>query len=259
MGYMKKIFSFLLLSILAAYGASAQVTFSPGVFTAEDEVTLTVDVSGTGMAGATEAYIWIFSNVSGGGRDGFTNTSWTNSPATAKMTAAGTNKWSFKFTGTTMFGQTPGELKDFGFLVKAKDGSKQTPDYKPFAFDPLVFTASLLRVFPSKVDVDDVVTVNYDQTLGGTVNEQRMSPATATITMLDDAGNNVGAALTIPVRKTENAVWSATFIPSRSFTPAAGRKLARFRYKFNGTVRDASGAPTSVSSSEAELTFTPLK
>ncbi len=257
---MKKIFSFLLFSILTAYSASAQVTFSPAVFTAEDEVTLTVDVSGTKMEGASEAYIWIFSNVGvGGGRDGFTNTAWTASPDTAKMTAAGPNKWSYTFTGTTMFGQTPGELKNFGFLAKSKDGSKQTDNFEPFAFDPLVFIPALLRVFPSKVDVDDVVTVNYEQSLGTTVAEQRMSPATATITMLDDAGNTVGAALTIPVRKTEASAWSATFIPSRSFTPAAGRKLARFRYKFNGTTRDASGASTTVSSSEAELTFTPLK
>jgi hypothetical protein len=257
---MKKIISFLLILTLVAFAPTfAQVTFSPAVFTAEDEVTLTVDVTGTPMAGQTEAYIWIFSNVSGGGKDGFTNTSWTNSPATAKMTAAGTNKWSFKFTGTTMFGQTPGELKDFGFLVKTKDGSRQTPDYKPFAFDPLVFTASKLRVFPSKVGVDDVVTVNFDKALGTTIEEQRMEPTSATIIMLDNTGVAVGSPLTLTLRKLTTNIWAASFIGSSSFTPVTGRRLAKFRFRFNGTVRDVNGALTTVSTSEAEVEYVILK
>jgi hypothetical protein len=257
---MKKIFRLLSILTLVAFAPTyAQVTFSPAVFTAEDEVTLTVDVTGTPMAGQSEAYLWIFSNVSGGGKDGFTNTSWTNSPANAKMTAAGTNKWSYKFTGTTMFGQTPGELKDFGFLVKSKDGSRQTPDYKPFAFDPLVFTPSKLRVFPSKVGVDDVVTVNFDKSLGTTVEEQRMEPTSATITMLDNTGAVVGTPLTRTLRKLDTNIWAASFIGSASFTPAAGRTLAKFRYRFNGTVRDVNGAPANVSTSEAEVEYVTLK
>ena len=258
---MKKILAIIIcLATIGLNVAKAQnPTFSPPVFTAEDEVTLTVDVTGTPMAGQTEAYIWIFSNVSGGGRDGFTNTAWSNSLATAKMTAAGTNKWSYKFTGTTMFSQTPAELKDFGFLVKSKDGSKQSPDYKPFAFDPLVFTAVKLRVFPAKVDKDDVITVNLDKSLGSTVDEQRMEPTTVTITMLDETNTQVGSPLTVATRKTETNVWSATFIPSNSFTPATGRKLNKFKYKFNGTVRDVTGATVTVSSTEAEYTFVTLK
>ncbi|TDH25134.1 hypothetical protein EXU57_13560 [Segetibacter sp. 3557_3] len=256
---MKQICSLVLCLVAFAFAGHAQVTFSPPVFTAEDEVTLTVDVTGTPMAGQPEAYIWMFSNVSGGGKDGFTNTSWTNSPATAKMTPAGTNKWSFKFTGTTMFSQTPAELKDFGFLVKAKDGSKQSPDYKPFAFDPLIFAPAKLRVFPAKVDRDDVVTVNFDQALATTVEEQRMAPVSATIALLDNTGAEVGTPLTIATRKIENTVWAASFIPSAQFTPGAGRRLARFKFKFNGTVRDTNGANTTVSSSEAQVEFVTLK
>lgn len=257
---MKKILS-LILFIAAGIMAKAQnPTFVPGTFTAEDQVTLTIDVTGTGMAGATEAFIWIFSNPDvGGGANGVTNGSWTNSSNAAKMTAAGTNKWSFTFTGTTMFGQSPAQLKSFGFLVKKKDGSAQTPDYKPFAFDPLVFTPTMLRVFPSKVGADDVVTLNFDRTYGVTVNEQRMTPSTVTITMLDDLSMTVGAPLTIPVTKKAATIWSGSYIPSMSFTPGAGRKLNKFRYKFNGTILDPSGATMNVTSSETEFTFTTMQ
>jgi hypothetical protein len=261
---MKKIF-FSILSFLA-FGlmAQAQVTFSPGTFTAEDQVTLTVDVTGSrggAMENQPEAYIWIFANVSGRGnpKDGSVNTAWGNSPVEAKMTKLGPNRYSYTFTPTTMFGLAPGELFDFGFLVKAKDGSRQTDDFKPFAFDPLIFTPNKLRIFPSKVGKEDVVTMNFETTLGTTVDEQRMTPVSATVTMYDDAGNQVGSPLTIPARKTADKIWSATFIPDNSFTPAAGRTLKRFTYKFNGTVFGPTGAPQTVSSSEATVEFFEMK
>jgi len=77
--------------------------------------------------------------------------------------------------------------------------------------------------------------------------------------MIDDAGNNVGSPLTIAVRKTGETIWSATYIPSLSFTPGAGRKLFKFKYKFNGTLLDTGGATISVTSSESEVTFTTMQ
>lgn len=267
---MNKLIFLLAFSCFAIDTLQAQnPTFSPAIFTAEDQVTLTVDVSGTPMAGEADAYIWIFSNTSIDrsnaalsaqypAADGTTNTNWGDSPATAKMTAAGTNKWSFTFIGTQIFGQSPAQLKDFGFLVKTKTGSKQTQDYKPNFFDPLVFTATMLRVFPAKVSKSDIVTVNFDRSLGGTVNEQRMSPASATITAYDETGAQVGTALTIPVRVFASNIWAATFIPTDHFTPDAGHELTKFRYKFNGTVLDISGGTVNVSSAEQEVTFTKM-
>lgn len=257
---MKKLLYFLLFTLLG-FGATAQnPSFSPSAFTAEDEVTISIDVTGTGMAGVADAYIWIFSNPDiGGGADGITNGTWTNSSEAAKMTPAGTNKFTFKFTGTTMFGQTPAQLKSFGFLLKKKDGSAQTPDYKPYFFDPLIFVPALARVFPAKVDADDVVTVNFDNRYAVTVNDQRMAPATFTITMYDDLNNTVGSPVTLPLRKTDATIWGGTFIPASSFTPAAGRKLFKFRYKFNGTVLDINGLPSPVSTAETEVVFTPMK
>lgn len=257
---MKHIFYLLITSLLALSVQAQNPSFSPSSFTAEDEVTLTVDVTGTGMAGATDAYLWIFSNPDiGGGADGVTNGSWTNSSTAAKMTPAGPNKFTFKFIGTTMFGQTPAQLKSFGFLLKKKDGSAQTPDYKPYFFDPLIFVPSLARVFPSKVDVDDVITVNFDQRFAVNTNDKRMTPKTVTITMFDDLNNQVGTPLVVNLRSTEPTIWSGSFIPERSFTAAAGRKLQKFYYKFNGTVLDINGLPSNVSTDAAEVAFTRMK
>ena len=257
---MKKILSILSITLIS-FGLKAQnPTFVPASFTAEDQVTLTVDVSGTGMAGATDAYIWIFSNVSGGGNDGLVNGSWTNSSDAAKMTPAGTNKWSFTFTGTILFGRPASQLKDFGFLVKKKDGSAQTPDYKPFAFDPLTFLPTMLRIFPAKVGAEDVVSANFDQSLGVTVAEQRMTPTSVTFTVFDNNDLQVGSPLTVPVSHIVSpAIWTGSFVPSLSFTPPAGKTLKKFRYKFNGTVLDVNGVPSTVSSSEAEVVFTNMK
>lgn len=257
---MKKLFYLLTLAAISLVGRAQNPTFSPGSFTAEDQVTLTIDVTGTPMAGATDAYIWIFSNPGlTGGVDGLVNGSWTNSSDAAKMTAAGTNKWSFTFIGTTLFGRSPAELTSFGFLLKKKDGSAQTPDYKPFFFDPLVFTPSMLRIFPAKVGPDDVTTLNFDQAYAGTVDEKRMAPKTVTITMFDNTSTQVGTPLTIPVINTGSTIWSGSFIPSVSFTAPGGRTLLKFRYKFNGTVLDNMGVPSTVSSAETEVSFTAMQ
>jgi hypothetical protein len=252
---MKKLLSLILLITLGFSVKAQNPTFSPPSFTAEDQITLTFDVTGTPMAGATEAFLWLWGNAG----DSPLNTSWTNSPETARMTAAGTNKWSFTFTATVLWGLPPASLTRFNFLVKKKDGSAQSPDQGPFFFDPLIFIPTMLRVFPAKVGADDVVTVNFDKTYGVTANEQRMTPTSSTITMYDETGAQVGSPLTLPVRSIAPTIWASTYIPSISFTPGAGHKLARFRYRFNGTVLDPSGSPITVSSSDTEVVFTTMQ
>ena len=264
---MRKLFLIFICTAFALVKGTAQVTFSPASFTAIDSVTVTVDVSGTPMAGETEAYLWIFSNASSSGnaalpnRDGIVNGAWGNSSEAAKLTSVGTNKWQFGLTGTEMFGLTPAQLKDFGFLIKTKTGSKQTPDYKPYAFEPLIFVPSLFRVFPSKVGVDDVITVNMDQSLGNDLITQRMTPTSVSVTFYNDASPSVavGTLPNVPVRN-NNGIWMATFIPTQAAIELpAGTKLRAFKYKFNGTMLDAEGKPTTVLAPEAEVSFSDLK
>jgi hypothetical protein len=251
---MKKILFTCLIMGLAFITKAQNPTFSPAIFTAEDEVTFTVDVSGTPMAGEADAYLWMW----GSAGDSPLNTAWSNSPDAAKLTNVGGNKWSFKFTATLLWGRPPSDLTTFSFLVKTKTGSKQTSNFEGFTFDPLVFTPTVLRVFPTKASAKDIITVNFDRTLGSTVNEQRMTPQTATITAFDETSTQIGTALTIPVRLLQTNIWAVTFDPKSRFTPAAGHTLKKFTYKFNGTVLGPTGAPVNVSSSETTYDFSNL-
>jgi len=262
---MKKILLFILTAVSFSLLGNAQVTFTPASFTAEDEITLIVDVTGSKtdgqseppMDGETEAYIWIWPNSEEAPKDVVGE--WTNAAAPSKMTHVGGNKWSFTFVPTALFKKTAGELKTFGFLVKTKNGSKKTADFKPFAFDPLVFTPAMLRIFPAKVGREDVVNINFDKALAEAASEQRMIPTSAQVTMYDDAGDQVGMPLALTIRRTGTNTWTASFIPTRSFTAPAGRKLQKFTYRFLGTVLNTTGGTTNVHTSDATIEFTEMK
>lgn len=255
---MKKV----LLLIICSFGAmwasgQGKVTFSPATFTSEDEVTITLDVTGTPLAGTNDVYIWAFSNDGvGGGKDATTNGQWGSSSEDAKMTKTATNIFTFKFTGTTLFGQSPAELINFGFLGKAKDGSKQTPDYKPFKFDPLVFTASQFRLFPAKLDYTDMATVYFHQNLATDINLQRMTNIKVTLSFYNEAGNVVGSKQGVATVKESTILFSSSFIPGRVVTIPAGTKLSKFTYQFTGTVKDANGLDVPANGPVTEVVYT---
>lgn len=264
----KTLFAILMLCSLSVQRTNAQVTSSPLIYTAIDEVTITVDVTGTPMAGEANAFIWIFSNPDATDaeaattrpkKDGVVNGAWGNSSDAAKMTAAGTNKWSFTFKGNELFGLPPSQLVSYGFLVKAKDGSKQTPDYKPFKFDPLVFVPTKMRVFPNKVGATDVIGVNFDQSLTNVTDEQRMMPVSVTV-ILEGPGNVVLGTKVIALKKESTTIWAAYFIPTYTFgVTEAQASGGRFRYKFNGTIPGANGAVLNVSTEEVTVPLIMLK
>ncbi|MET0636583.1 MAG: hypothetical protein ABWZ25_11190 [Chitinophagaceae bacterium] len=259
---MKQLLTIILLLGLVITSQAQNPTFSPSSFTAEDEVTLTVDVSNTPMAGVADAYIWIFCNPDqpeGLRGDGIVNGTWTSSSSAARLTPAGPNKWTFTFIATTMFNKTPADLKTFGFLVKKADGSAQTPDYKAFSFDPLVFVPSMLRVFPAIVGANDIVSVNFDRAHAVSTNEQRMTPTAALITAWDETGTQVGTELEIPVRKLQDQIWIATFLPLGRFTAPVDHRLSKLRYRFKGTILGPDGTPQNITSSEAEITLSNLQ
>lgn len=264
---MKRMMTALFVFALAGLvRVQAQVSFSPAVFTAIDDVTITIDVTGTPMAGEANAYIWIFSNPDAADgdaakpkKDGVVNGAWGNSSEAAKLVSAGTNKWQFTFKGTDLFGLTPAQLNSLGFLLKAKDGSKQTPDYKPYKFDPLVFTPVKMRVFPAKVGTTDVVGVNFDQSLATVADEQRMTPVSAVVTLVNASGIALETK-TFPLKKESATIWSAYFIPTYNFSVTAAQLAGgKFRYKFSGTIKGAGGADITVNTGEEEVVFFDLK
>lgn len=258
---MKKLL-LLFICCLGAMWASGQgkATFSPAAFTAEDEVTITLDVTGTPMEGANDVYIWIFSNdnvVGYVGKGGNVNGEWANSSEQAKMIKTTANIFTFKFTGTTLFGQSPAELANFGFLGKSKDGSKQTPDYKPYKFDPLVFTPAQFRVFPAKMDFTDMTTVYFHQDLAAEVNLKRMSNVKVDLTFYGEDGKAVvGSKQGIVTVKESNILFSYSFIPERVITIPAGTKLSKFTYQFSGIVKDANGLDVSTAGPVNEVVYT---
>jgi hypothetical protein len=253
---MKKLILSIIFTFSVAF-AFAQVTFNPTTFTAEDEVTITLDVTGTPMAGQDDVYMWIFSNDGvGGGKDGLTNGQWGSSSDAAKMTKIATNKFTFKFTGTTLFGQSPAELINFGFLGKSKDGSKQTPDYKPYKFDPLVFIPSQFRIFPSKLDATDMSTVYFHQDLATDQNLQRMFDVKVNLTFYNDAGNVIGTKTALVATKESTVLYSYSFIPERLITIPAGAKLNKFTYQFTGSIKDANGGNVPTTGPVNEVVYT---
>ncbi|HEY0732926.1 MAG TPA: hypothetical protein VGD33_10945 [Chitinophagaceae bacterium] len=259
---MNKLFRILIFTALALFSRSAfaQVTLIPSTFTAEDQITIRVDLTGTVAQGLAQPYIWIWSELqNGSGQDGIVNTDWGNSPETARWTNVSGNVWEFTFTPTTMFNRAPGELKRFGFLIKAKNGSVQTPDYKWYNFDPLVFIESEFRIFPAKVSATDVVTVYIRTSLSNSIPVQRMSPQTLSVQVFDATNNQVGTTQTLPVRSEGNNLYSVTFVPSRLPSVPVGSTIKSMKYKFIGNGYDAQGATITVESSENEYVFFDLR
>ncbi|WP_315819635.1 hypothetical protein [Paraflavitalea speifideaquila] len=215
---MKKVIIACLCFVLLSHLASAQdpfkgFTVNPLVFTAEDEITITVDVTGTNVAGATDVYIWTWANEEPGvaAVNSIVNTAWTNSPDAARFTpvAGSPNKFTFKLKGTLIFNLTPGQLKHFQFLVKTKDGGKQSNNTNTIKFDPLVFTPSMMRIFPARVGQNDVISLYFHQDLATSINEQRMTPVSATVEVFDNTGASAGQPLTLSLNNTSGQMWRA--------------------------------------------------
>ncbi|MBL7726249.1 MAG: hypothetical protein JNM68_01115 [Dinghuibacter sp.] len=259
-----KIFKYLFLLLPALYmNAQAQVvTIIPASFSAEDEVTVRVDLTGTPVAASPQPYIWIWCETNnGGGNDGVTNGTWGNSSDGAKFTRVGAtgNIWEFKFVGTTMFNRTPGELKQFGFLVKCKDGTCQTPDQKWFKFDPLIFLEGQFRNFPAKVAQNDVVTVYHKKSLATDVNVQRMTETSVSVTLFDQNDAPIQTINNIAVRAEANGLMAASFVPENLVTLPPGVTIKKIEYKFKGTGLNTSGAVVPVETGAATVDMLPLQ
>lgn len=259
-----KLLKYLFLVLPALYmNAQAQtVTITPSSFTADDEVTVRVDLTGTPVASTPQPYIWIWCETnSGSGNDGVTNGTWGNSGDGAKFTRVGAtgNVWEFKFVGTAMFNRTPGELKQFGFLVKCKDGSCQTPDQKWFKFDPLIFIEGEFRNFPAKVGQNDVVTVYHKKSLSTDVNIQRMTQTSVSVTLFDQNDAPIQTINNIAVRAEINGLMAASFVPENLVTLPPGVTIKKVEYKFKGTGLSTSGATVPVETGTATVDMLPLQ
>jgi hypothetical protein len=164
---MKKIL-FLIAIVVASINSYAQTaSVSPSSFTAEDQITITFDLSAASWGNpGQDVYIWGFVPGCCGSplndQGGF---GWTNSNPLAKCTPIGGKKFTYTLTPTTYMNKTAAQIgSTFGFLAKTQNGSNQTGDFA-FPVDPLTFSPSVFRSFPAKFTQDDVVTFYLDKNL----------------------------------------------------------------------------------------------
>jgi hypothetical protein len=262
---MRKII-FLAVMLLCVNWLQAQfntVKITPKTYTAEDEITFTIDLTGTSLEGKTDLYIWIWANDGATGFtkvDGVTNGgSFGASKPEAKMTNKGNNIFEYKFLPTTMFGLEPGKLNHWQFLVKTLDGVSKTNDSPKLLFEPIVFTPVPFRVFPNRLGASDVATLYFHQDLALTTAEQRMTPKTVTVTLYDQGGIKIGEAKTWNLKSEGNKVWSYSFISNIAWSIPAGKTASKFSFHFDGTGKDVNGNTVNITTPETEKNIDALK
>lgn len=253
---MKK-FLFVLLAVVAmCTSVQAQLyTINPPAFTAEDEITITVNLAGTGKLDTYEGdlylWAWVAEGCTAANCDAPTNIS----PATpgialAKLTRDQANPDIARITlvPSAFYGRSPSEIKKMGFLVKGADwGDGQTTD-GVFSVDPLVFTPRVNRIFPTKVTKDDVVTLYLDQAAATNLDlKYQTGSFTISVTAYNSSGDAVGTAITD--RATVNAgngLHYLRVLPTYTFGTT---DIASLKYKFTNLTDE------DIESDEFELVF----
>ena len=109
--------------------AQAKAEISPRLFTAEDKITITVNVAGSPLDGIDPLYIWAWVP----GCCGANNGDWTNSNEANKMTKVSANVWSFSYTPTTFYGKTPAEIGEIGRASHVRARRRSAPQGAPHA------------------------------------------------------------------------------------------------------------------------------
>lgn len=109
-----------------ADGTIAEIWTDPAIFLPNEEVTLFFDVSGTDLDGVSDLYLWSW----GPSDPAQGNGEWANSPDHMALTQVEGNVWSFTMTPTTFYGQEAANVKKIFGLIKTKDGSQKTDDFK---------------------------------------------------------------------------------------------------------------------------------
>jgi hypothetical protein len=237
----------LFLSIISLFAAfcsvnaqtsGAVVTTSPSSFTAEDVVTVTIDVSAVGnLVGKSPLYWWTWNPNNAGNNNG----DWTNSSEVRRLTNVGPNKWSFTITPTAFYGKPPSEITKIEFLVKAKDGTgdAKTNDIA-LTVDPLIYIPTVFRTFPKFVGKNEIITAYLDQPVATDVITTRMNPTTAEISVFN-GNTQVGTTQTVILKNEGSKLWSYTFFPPAFFNLSSSTVVDRFKIKFKGTILDVNG------------------
>jgi hypothetical protein len=246
----------LIFFIVCAGLAYAQPTYtvSPPTFTAEDEITITVNVSNTSLKdhpGDVWMWAWISEGCSSG-CDAPTNIDPAGGSTTegAKMTrdSSNPNVYSITFVPSAFYNKPPSEIKRIGFKLKSVSWSdgKQTDSDVLINVDPLIFVPKVNRIFPTKVTKDDAVTLYLDQSAATTPDMKYfIGDFTVSITAYDDENNAIGTLEDAATKNAGNGLHYIRIIPTYNF--GAG-EINSIKYRFSSTTGD-------VESDEFSLVF----
>ncbi|AHM63314.1 alpha amylase [Flammeovirgaceae bacterium 311] len=243
----KILYTIIPLLFFGIVAHSQTVTISPRNFTAVDEITITVDVTGnTALENlTTDAYLWLWvpggpgapSNVSPAASNA-------NATAQAKFTKVEgeENLYTITLVPATFIGASPAEITQLGVILKGNDWSNgQTADAL-FDVDPLEFVDRVNRTFPDDFVPEDVVTIFFNQALAdaGPIQDIEQIYATITATGVDESGTEVADiplknqyAEALQMKHEVAQIYSTSILPAVYFEVPAGVRLTAISYSFH--------------------------
>lgn len=281
----------LILVVFGSLGLKAQnalptFTVTPSEIDALTENVLIVfDVTGSAVEGLTNVYIWSWAPGLSPSEmllvydEG--SPSWGSISQNAKLdpVAGQPNKFKLQLPKTVTragvevtfnniaelfgVGDTPGKIKEFGFLLRSQDGKKETPGNMATSITllPLEFEPSYFRTFPAKVSKKDVVTayLNLNKIESGEDAKLLVSEdITITVSLTNDLGTEVVKAENMETTYTEQGEYAYSFFPEKLGVFAEGKTIADVsmcKITFTGKVKNQSGSTTSINTKTFEFEF----
>ena len=160
-------------------------------------------------------------------------------------------------------GDTPGKIKEFGFLLRSQDGSKQTPGDMATSITllPLEFEPSYFRTFPAKVSKKDVVTAYLNLGLIESSEDQKLTVAddiTAKVSLLDGNGTVLLTSESLETTFTNEEEHAFSFMAEILGTFPEGKSLddvSKCQVVFSGKVYNQNGSFETVSTKAFEFDF----
>lgn len=234
-----------------AFAQLPTVTADPANFTVLDNVVLTFDVTGTVVEGEPEIFIWAWTNVADYKTNTFDGAGFGNSSDFAMLVPVEgePNKYTFTFPTTLIDSQgnetvinnilemvgasSATEIEYNGFLLKNRDGSKQTPGDRAteIKFSPAVFIPTTLRTFPATVTSEDITTFNFDPNApADDIRLKGVRNSNMIITQLN--GTDIPEIVKESVFNDATGTFEVTFIPLDELGEMAGGELQSVTYKY---------------------------
>lgn len=272
--------------VLKAQDDAPTFTVTPSEIDALTEnVVIEFDVSGSAVEGLSEVYIWSWAPGLNPSEmllcydQGSPNWGSISKNAKLEPVAGQPNKFRLSLPKTVTragtevtfnnvaelfgVGDTPGKIKEFGFLLRSQDGSKQTPGNMATSISllPLEFEASYFRTFPAKVSTKDVVTAYLNLSLIESSEDQKLTIAdniTAVVTLLDNDGTVLATSEPFETSFTTEKEHSFSFLAEMAGEYAEGKSVedvAKCLIVFSGDVYNQDGTSEVVSTQAFEFDF----